>query len=167
MKINEKGTEIILDLNEILGTCQKELSPEQFEDIMKVFSTGDKVFEYIVDKLAYAFSRENYNSFINIGREEFLKRIKQEQLAFYAAKIANKIESFKRNDTDYWKLYQLVVTHAPELIGKIPKMEAIDFDYIHKLEQMIIETFKETDKMVDQKIIEVLDEEEEEEDENN
>jgi hypothetical protein len=134
----------IMDINDFLYELTQNMTENSLMELIECFAWTPKVFQKVVDMLISEFSREHYNQFIHEGREKFLKSLKEEEIKYYADSIASKIEKYKKENQDYWKLYH----HFRELFGyeaikNYPQPAEIDFDLRSELAKIIEETLKQ------------------------
>lgn len=90
------------------------------------------------------YSRGSCNSEIHDIRKALLDAVGRREIEFYAGLIANKIEEFRRDDRNYWKLYNAIRDWCNANNIKYPSFsekEKIDFDYKRELEKIIQEAF--------------------------
>ncbi len=140
LEINDKG-KIELDMHDIITEVVGNTDDENLEELISMFGFQKRIFKMVSVALAEEFSRENYNTNIHEARELFLQHIKQEEIKFYASKIVNKLDDYKRSHEAYWQLYhwcsennvfQQYHEHPSPL-----NMPPLDFDFRHDLETHI------------------------------
>lgn len=103
------------------------------------------VLEKAVDLIENEYSRENYNTVVHETRKKLLEKVKEEELEYYANKIADRVEELKRERHNYFKIYHYMRDRARDLgirLDNIPDTDPIDFDYRHELAKMIQEELK-------------------------
>ena len=134
MKIKIEGTEIKFGINDFMYEISRELSEDDQIDMMNSLSWFDSILKKAVDLLAEEYSRPNYNESIHKFREDLLVKLKQEEIKYYASKIATLLEENRRWQNLYWKMYHHhmeVTRHLDQKCHKgfeLPKHEPIDFD---------------------------------------
>jgi len=142
--INEKG-KLEIDLGEFLEEYESAIPIDEKWKLIESFCWMDDVFKKVTDMMAREFSRENYNKFIHVEREKFLKSIQYEEIKYYSDKLASKIEEKFRVVNNYWALFHFYHERHQEF-GDMkewePKVNPFDIDLRNELSGMIEASFE-------------------------
>ena len=146
LEINDKG-KLELDMYDIITEVVGNTDDEKLEELIRMFGFQKRILKMVSVALAEEFSRENYNTNIHEARELFLQHIKQEEIKFYASKIVNTVDNYKRTHASYWELYNWCsqnnifrdYPNHPSSLNSPP----IDFDFRRELEKDIAKIFTE------------------------
>lgn len=147
MRIKIEKDNLIINIADLLYDFKHQMNEDELLQLIELFAWTPKLFKEVVKMLSSDFSRENYNEFIHEGREEFLKKVKEEEVEFYADKIAKKVEETFRVNSDYWKLYHYVKErYGYSSLKDYPKPDDIDFKLRKELVEIVKEGFKNLKK---------------------
>ncbi len=139
LPINKDGN-IELDLFEIVSIVIDRATPEEREAITEYFALQKPIREWMVERLANEYSRHSYYQSVHEDRREFLRQIMEEELAYYADLIADKVEDWKRYRDAYYELRNWCSENAKDYPWN--KLD-IDFDFRRELETMIKDIVKQ------------------------
>jgi len=146
IKINEaeiNDNKLTINLTEIFHAIAEQVNPDDLWQVIESLGWNKDLYKRTVEVLMKTFSRQNYNEFIHVSREEFLKSLKLEEIKFYADKLARLMEERIRKSEDYFKLYH----HFREIYGwnavkNHPEPANIDFKMKKELAEMIKKAFE-------------------------
>jgi len=141
IKINDGSIQI--SLRWLLSELE-DVPPDQLLGILDGLSWNPVIIAKTVDLLANEFSRENYNTCVHTARLDFLCRVKEQEIKYYANSIADKIEERFRKINDYNRLYHHVFEHYGHVnLSKFPERQKIDFEIRRELAAIVENAFKE------------------------
>lgn len=132
-KLNDNGM-IELDLYEVVKEVVDKMHADetdciQTELIITAFGITDQIREWMVDRLANAYSRKNYNSSVHMDRQNFLNSITENEIAYYADKITSEINEERRHNQAYWKLYHWCSDRGLTHEQDFPRLEGLKPEY--------------------------------------
>ena len=110
LPLNKEGN-IELDLFQIISEVIGNATEEEREAIVEYFGLQKPIRKWMVERLADDFSRPSYNTDIHEDRADLLRKIKDEELNYYAGLIVEKVKDEKRHNKAYWELYWWCQAH--------------------------------------------------------
>lgn len=144
LPINKDGN-IELDLFEIVSEVVNKATPEEQEAIVEYFGFQKPIRKWMVDRLANEYSRPSFYEEIHEDRLALLKQIKQEELAFYADLIAQKVADERRHNKAYWELYHWCSNHGITRTAGFPRqaLNSSDWDWKNEVAEIVEEIIKQ------------------------
>ncbi len=144
LPINKDGN-IELDLFEIVSEVVNRASEEERQTIIEYFAMQKPIRKWMVERLAEEYSRPSYYSEVHEDRLDFLTKIKDEELSYYASLICEKITDEYRHSKAYWELYHWCSDHNITRMEGFPHqaLKPSDFDWGHELETLVRDTIKQ------------------------
>ena len=99
--------------------------------MIEYFGFQEPIRKWMIERLAEEYSRPSYCEEIHRDRLDFLKRIKDEELSFYADLIASRVSDERRHNKAYWELYHWCQSHNITRIDGFPyqALKASDWDW--------------------------------------
>lgn len=113
LPINKDGN-IELDLFDIVSEVMNRATEEEMQTMVEYFALQKPIRKWMVERLANEYSRHSYYQSVHDDRRELLKQIKDEELAYYADLIAEKVEREKRFEKSYYDLRNWCSEHAKD-----------------------------------------------------
>lgn len=161
IEIND-DSKLEISLWDIIEEAFRQANEEGVSQIIEYLSIQPQVRKVIIRRLAEEFSRKSYYEEIHKDRKEFLSMIGEQELNFYCDGIASDIEELRRDNENYWELYnfcsqnELFYTKLPNGENKYlnpPKRKDIDFEIRNKISTELREIIS---KNIPQQSIEVV-----------
>lgn len=139
-EIKIKDNHITMPLDELFWLLHESYEDEfDAKQLIERLGWIEPIREEFLRSLMEEFSRPNYNEGIHDEREQLLVSVKQEEIKYYASKLAGIIEDKRRWQKNYWKLYHFYRDRLHQISTDFPPpTEDIDFDFKKEL-QVILE----------------------------
>ena len=143
LPINKDGN-IELNLVDIISEVMNRATEEERQTMVEYFALQEPIRKWMVERLADEYSRPCYNNKIHKDRLELLKKIKQEELEYYADKIVDKITNEYRHNKAYWELYWWCQANNITRMEGFPHqaLKPSEWDWRMELEKMVCEVIK-------------------------
>lgn len=144
LPINKDGN-IELDLFDIVHEVMNKATEEERQTMVEYFGVQEPIRKWMVERLANEYSRPNFYEEVHKDRLDLLKRIKQEELAYYAGLIVNKITDEYRHHKAYWELYYWCRENNITNMAGFPHqaLKSSDWKWKEELEKMVAETIRQ------------------------
>lgn len=133
LPINKDGN-IELDLWQIVSEVVHRATKEERQMMVEYFGMQEPIRKWMVERLADEYSRPNYYAEVHKDRLEFLRKIQEEELDFYASLIVGKMVDEYRHSKAYWKLYRWCSDHGITRQAGFPHQALKPSDWNWKLE---------------------------------
>lgn len=141
IKIDAEKNELKINITELLQAIEEATDEFDKGEFFRSVSWIPQIREEIIEQLMNAHSGHSYNTQVHEERNALLCAVKEREIEYYADCIAEKIETLKRENEDYWKLYNFYERTVGRVPGApyTPRTEKIDHDYRKELEIIIEE----------------------------
>jgi len=142
MKLELKDGKIQFDLYELLNTID-DAQEDEFDaaDFMRSLGWNDRIRAEIIMTLREEFSTEHMSPGVHKDREALMQAMGEREIYYYANKIASIVETNRRWERNYWKLYHDTLERFGQEwihVRGFPKpTEDIDFDFRRELEHIL------------------------------
>jgi hypothetical protein len=145
LSINKEGN-IELDLFDIVSEVIGRATEEERQTMVEYFGLQEPIRKWMVERWADDYSRPSYNNTIHKDRLDFLTKIKQEEMAYYADKIVDKINDEYRHNKAFWELYHWCQTNEVTRQKGFPStfqlLKESDWDWRRGLDAMVKDIIK-------------------------
>jgi hypothetical protein len=144
LPINKDGN-IELDLFEIVSEVVNRATEEERQTIVEYFGFQKSIREWMIKRLADEYSRPSYYEEIHKDRLELLRKIKIEELNFYASLIVGKMIDEHRHNKAYWEIYRWCSDHNITRMDGFPHqaLKPDDWKWRGELEETVTQIIKQ------------------------
>ncbi len=138
LPINKDGN-IELDLFDIVSEVIGRATEEERQTIIEYFAMQKPIRKWMVERLAEEYSRPSYYKSVHEDRLDLLKRIKEEELSYYAGLIVEKMIDEHRHNLAYWELWRWCSDHKITHMEGFPyqALKTSDWNWKQELEETV------------------------------
>jgi len=143
LPINKDGN-IELDLFDIVSEVVGKATEEERQTMVEYFGMQEPIRKWMVERLAEEYSRPSFYEEVHNDRKDFLRKIKDEELAFYASLIVERVNDECRHQQAYWKLYYWCSANNITRMNGFPSpiLHPSDWDWRKELEDRVKQIIK-------------------------